>query len=575
MRYGSIACRHDRDSHITTPPPQTSFSCGGGVGSNSNLGVAGSLSQLSCVNQKSIQDSPERRKLSSSISQIRAVSVYQHQLQQLLSRDSSLNNIHPSQPPFLGSTYWVAATPPSSKSVHLNKSIIGVGLKHESGKQQHLLSTPKEDCLDDNYPSLITPSTIDENSPMKSATEVDCTRAAHFPSLHTRREDDGEEEKEKALLTRRLFSDEAGASCCKQSQISYTQMTEDVATSSSSCILNCIPQSQPSRVDLTPPPPSPSCDNHRHNNRCDSPNVTTFKGLGFQSRERYITTSPSQKDPIRLRITEQSTSYNFQSHPSTSFEVYSNRGFRANPTGVVGDSYSYDPYILNSSYNITQNGRPYGNGLHIKSCSGVMTLEDVSGNVLAVMKSIYATDSPRRIVYAPKQRYRGQLCSGFRLRSLGRDDLNKKERTMVVEGNEGIQLYPWVMVKKESSTLYSPCSVHYFVEENKGGSFQSSPAFVGRHGFDGGAHTHTIVSRIIDSGCGDGGEGKRTRSRRTSTPCCAIVRDPVNIDAVEMVISPGIDPLLMICYITIHTKMDIEAFSSFAPPPPLMSHKST
>lgn len=596
---------HDRragNDHVYQPQQRrSSFSCGGGGG--------GPLSSLNCANQTSIVDSPERCTLSSAkenyfSSSSCTVGAHQHcddyltaeekeekkqqslQLQQLISTDTYHNLIqtHPSQPPFLGSMYWRPATPPR-KSVHLKKTLVGSSFdegEQRTQQQQQLLMTPQEDKHDNDddqyYPSLITPSTVDENTP------------THDGILHTPREGDEvyrdtdlweqEEEKEEGLgsrqqgggatkgakmLTRKLFSEEVGGEASRNPstssfKASNTRSTAAIATPSPTSKLNCITP-PPLTLDLTPPPPSALHNNNHHG--CDSPNVTNFNGPGFQWSERHVTTLPSYKDPIRLRITERSSSYNFNSSPSTSFGDCSSR----RSPGVVGDYYSYDPNFLNSSYyKITQNnGRPYGNGLQIKSCSGFMTLEDqsVNGNVLAVMKSIYAADAPRRIVYSPKQRFEGQLCSGFRLKSMGKSDLGKKQRVMVVEGKEGIKLYPWFMVKKESSELHSSCSVHYFVKENKGTSFQTSPSFIGRHGFDEDdeARTHTIVSRIDDAGCGDNnGSRSNKEGRRTSTPCCAIVRDATNIDAVEIVISPGIDPLLMIIFLAMQTQLDVEPF---------------
>lgn len=541
---------------------QSSFSCGGG--SDHHIGMGSGPLSLNCgANPASITDSPEKCKRkefsSSNAPSYCAAGVHQNiddyltehsrqglqyesatkQLQQLITPDEydNLINIHPSQPPFLGSTYWVAVSPSQSSKKSLSYS--RNSSTYSSPPQQHhqLLMTPQEgDGHPDNsnghqyYPSLITPSTVDESSPIRGVDgTIEVDDCATFPTLLTPREDDDEE----CLTTRKLFSEEG---------------TVATKTPRQSFKFNCIHPSLPSRT-VTPPPPSPGRFSKYSNN---SPNVTTFSGPGYQSSERYVTTLPSSKDPIRLRITESSnTSCNLHSSPSASS--------RRSP----GDYYSFDPHFLNSSYKITQNGRTYGNGLQIKSCSGFMTLEDINGNVLAVMKSIYATNAPRRIVYAPQQRFKGQMCSSFRLRSMGKCALgSKKQRIMVVEGKEGIKLYPWVMVKKDSADINSPCSIHYVVEEKKsGGSFQCSPAFVGRHGFDDGGQTHTIVSRMDDceNSC-DNPKGRRSNKdrRSTGTPCCVIMRDRSNIDAVDMVISPGIDPCLMICYLAMHTKMDLE-----------------
>lgn len=562
-RNNIITGRHTQQHHHRQRQRrQSSFSCGGGS-DHHIIGMGGGPLSLNCgANPASITDSPEkckRKEFSSSnvdaisSSSYCAAGVHQR-IDDYLTPDEydNLVNIHPSQPPFLGSTYWIAVSPSqsskkSSSYLRNNSNSYSSPPQQQQqsirkDQQQHnqILMTPQEgdDDNPDNsngqqyYPSLITPSTVDENSPIRGVDRTikvdDC---ATFPTLLTPREEDDEE----CLITRKLFPEEGTVATKTPRQLFK---------------FNCIHPPLPSR-SMTPPPPSPGRFRIHSDN---SPNVTTFSGPGYQSSERYVTTLPSIKDPIRLRITESSnTSCNLlQSSPSTS----SGRS--------PGDYYSFDPHFLNSSYKITQNGRTYGNGLQIKSCSGFMTLEDINGNVLAVMKSIYATNAPRRIVYAPQQRFKGQICSSFRLRSMGKCDTgSKKQRIMVVEGKEGIKLYPWVMVKKDSADRNSPCSVHYVVEEKKsGGSFQSSPAFIGRHGFDDGGQTHTVVSRMDDSenSC-DNRKGRRRSNkdrRSTGTPCCVIMRDRSNIDAVDMIISPGIDPCLMICYLAMHTKMDLE-----------------
>jgi hypothetical protein len=79
--------------------------------------------------------------------------------------------------------------------------------------------------------------------------------------------------------------------------------------------------------------------------------------------------------------------------------------------------------------------------------------------------------------------------------------------------------------------------------------FVTMPNFRGCHGFEGEWNTHTMVSR--SSSTKNGGGVKET-------PCCVIVRDPMNVEAVDITIAPGIDPLLMICYLAAHSKMDVE-----------------
>ena len=87
------------------------------------------------------------------------------------------------------------------------------------------------------------------------------------------------------------------------------------------------------------------------------------------------------------------------------------------------------------------------------------------------------------------------------------------------------------------------------------GSFFADATFQSTHQFTSGALTHTIVSRD---------EGYRSIQSSVNTlvekpkPCSLIIKEPYDFDASDVTISPGIDPLLIICYLSIHSKMDIE-----------------
>jgi hypothetical protein len=78
--------------------------------------------------------------------------------------------------------------------------------------------------------------------------------------------------------------------------------------------------------------------------------------------------------------------------------------------------------------------------------------------------------------------------------------------------------------------------------------FVTIPTFRGRHEFDGEWNTHTVVARSV----------LKKKGESEEVPCCVIVRDPKNVDAVDVTIAPGIDPLLMICYLASHSKLDVE-----------------
>ena len=102
------------------------------------------------------------------------------------------------------------------------------------------------------------------------------------------------------------------------------------------------------------------------------------------------------------------------------------------------------------------------------------------------------------------------------------------------------------------------CTVH-LVDENvarvkkanarrNSGMFVTTPHFRGCHSFEGEWNTHTLVTRSV--------LGKNVGSK--DVPCCVIGRDPMDVDAVDVTIAPGIDPLMMICYLAAHSKMDVE-----------------
>ncbi|KAL7479719.1 hypothetical protein ACHAW6_005444 [Cyclotella cf. meneghiniana] len=276
-----------------------------------------------------------------------------------------------------------------------------------------------------------------------------------------------------------------------------------------------------------------------------SPNIATFYGHWGSRRERHVSTLPSQitGKPIRLRITET--------------KQY--------------DYFSYDPYFSSGTYVITNEyDRPYGNGLKMRMGTQFMTLSDGRGCTLAVIKSRY-THVPSTVVYAPKPRFVGQAPSGHKLSNLTNaghvpSSSSSSSREDHERTKHSSELYPWALIRKEGRTMGDSCTVH-LVDESmvrscssaagmaasaKGlntGIFVTVPTFRGRHGFDGEWNTHTIVTRSV---CGKKGGGVN------EMPCCVIVRDPMNVDAVDVTIAPGIDPLLMICYLASHSKMDVE-----------------
>merc|ERR1712161_56571 len=79
------------------------------------------------------------------------------------------------------------------------------------------------------------------------------------------------------------------------------------------------------------------------------------------------------------------------------------------------------------------------------------------------------------------------------------------------------------------------------------GIFDSQPTFRAKHGFDAkGIHCDTVLYRV---------ENDETE---TSVPCSLVLRNRMNHDEYDITIAPGIDPLMIICYLAIHSKMDVE-----------------
>lgn len=274
------------------------------------------------------------------------------------------------------------------------------------------------------------------------------------------------------------------------------------------------------------------------------------------------------------------------------------------------------------------------------SASQFVILEDGTGSVPCVIKSLRTHDCPSAVVYAPKPRYAGQVPSGHRLtrrrngygygvgcgferrRGMGVGNaaaVIDDDREDDVNGGGSEALYPWALVSKRGRGMEDECAVHLVNDEgrkgkkggrggfsssstttnhNNGGSiFNSEPSFRGRHGFDDrGLQTHTVVSRTTTTTAGaassstvsslhcaektnskksntsaygrtKGGESDSCKNDNNSTsleevPCCLIIRDPSDFDAVDLTIAPGIDPLLMICYLACHSKMDLECIMS-------------
>ncbi len=249
----------------------------------------------------------------------------------------------------------------------------------------------------------------------------------------------------------------------------------------------------------------------------------------------HINTLPSMKKnhPIRLKIRESYAGY------ETKTTVDENDVNESN-TSLLSDAeqahfFSYDPYFQLGQYLIsTFTGEQYGNGLSVKMGERYMTLQDKNGRVWGIMRSRH-TWIPSAIIYSPKARYPSQSPSSHR--PCGGD----------IDGfKDSVELFPWALVKKHGRRMDHHVSIHIVAEsrmnsELVGGLFEKAPSFKSKHGFDEMEnHQHTIVYKI------NGDE---------EVPCCMMVRDPVQRDLFDVTIAPGIDPLMIICYMAVHSKM--------------------
>jgi len=216
-----------------------------------------------------------------------------------------------------------------------------------------------------------------------------------------------------------------------------------------------------------------------------------------------VSTLPSMETgkPIRLRVTE------LYSSPSTvpSLMDYDNH-------------FSFDPYFSTGQYAIcTPNGSPFGNCLSIQMGSDCMTLQDRDGKMIAMTRSRH-TYFPSHVVYSSKPRYSGQSPSAVK--------------------SECGPCFPWALVKKGGRTMMDEVTIHYLNPSSS--SFETRPTFRSKHGFDGSyAHTHTVMTH-------------------NDISCCIIIRNPLNHDVCNVTIAPGIDPIVVLCYLAVHAKMDVE-----------------
>ena len=262
-----------------------------------------------------------------------------------------------------------------------------------------------------------------------------------------------------------------------------------------------------------------------------SPTSVNEETIESSCMDESCNTLPSFKmgEPIHLRLAEQGYS--------------------------LTDNFSFDPYLRCGQFmiqRVNENGRllSYGNGLVMKVGAQFMTLEDKHGKVYAACKSRY-TYVPSYIIYGPRPRYFGQAKS-----------THKFVRTSMAPGLDSVQLYPWALVKKHGRNLESVVSIHMVNPESSHCSFKSEATFQSVHQFTAGVNTHTIVSRIerIEDKSVSSSTNQCSR-KEIYVPCGLSIKEPFNnidIEVSDCTVAPGIDPLLMVCYFAIHSKMDVE-----------------
>jgi len=337
-------------------------------------------------------------------------------------------------------------------------------------------------------------------------------------------------------------------------------------------------------------------------------------GLDENGATRHVNTLPSfqEGNPIRLRVTEfyagyssdglQQTTWGNGCDGSTTHPTYAgdsnnnnsnnnnnrNNNDSLNVSGISLLSteeqqhfFSYDPYFSAGQYLIeqTDTGDGYGNKLRFLMGEQYMTLQDGDGIVWAVTRSRH-TLCPSTVIYSPKERYPGQIPSSHRPTPQQRcgdyPNLDAGE-------DAGVELYPWALVKKEGTRMDDDVVIHLAAEVSRacsgggfgggmggnrrkliGGLFDSRVSFRSRHGFDAKeAHSYTTMCRVEveeeeeQEGCVREGKNKEENQGR-EIPCCIILRDSINRDIADVTIAPGIDPLLIICYLAVHAKMDVE-----------------
>mmetsp|Transcript_15346 Transcript_15346/g.21901 ORF Transcript_15346/g.21901 Transcript_15346/m.21901 type:complete len:662 (+) Transcript_15346:386-2371(+) len=302
-------------------------------------------------------------------------------------------------------------------------------------------------------------------------------------------------------------------------------------------------------TSIPTPPISPS---FRTSSELSSATAWHLPDGAHRAGSKRVNTLPSmiEGQPIKLKVTERYTGFlNVNDSTTAAYEGGSNNISTYEENSHL---FSYDPYFSSGRYEISKPpGEDYGNGLHIEMGSQFMTLADSNGRVYATARSRH-TFVPSFIIYAPRPRFPGQTAS---------------THTTTMEADD-VELYPWAYVKKEGRRMDHDVTLHLVsskeeknlftqnnISSNKNmrGTFSKEPYIRAQHCFDSQhSHSHTKVYRET----ANNEEGTSEEDRLL--PCCILVRDSTDQDSFGVTIAPGIDPLLIIMYLAVHFKMDVE-----------------
>lgn len=277
-------------------------------------------------------------------------------------------------------------------------------------------------------------------------------------------------------------------------------------------------------------------------------------GPNGKAQSEVRSSLPSQKpgSPIRLRLTDTTKCQTNPSEESTDDWSISSSDFFSFRT----------PFFSSFEFAVTTpSGRPWGNGIIARMEDPNRIQVEDDGNVLAIMRNAH-TIVPSHIVYSSKPRYPGQQARSYRNDAKGVNSQDVSFESLAsgnVDDDDFVQYYPWALIKKDGSLRGDSVSIHMAIADrqeqanepratvNPLKGFSPAAAYRGQHGFDGhGDHSHTLVTRIQQS------------DDETATPCCLILPSPVRDGVFDITIAPGIDPVLIICYVTLHIRMDSE-----------------